>query len=193
MVPSCARRLSRECESPKGGSDEADISAESCSSPARTRVSASDEDPGGPSDPAATSRQGTPATYDGGAVEVAVGIQTGPFERADRLVRPEEFAYVLQHGRRLRMGAFLLVVAERVNEGGGARTRLGITVSRRVGRAVVRNRLKRRIREWFRHERARIQGNLDIVVVARQAAAGLSGCEVARALRAGAQAAGVLV
>lgn len=45
--------------------------------------------------------------------------------------------------------------------------RLGITVSRRVSRrAVDRNRIKRRIRESFRHARVGF-GSIDIVVVAR--------------------------
>ena len=32
------------------------------------------------------------------------------------------------------------------------RSRLGVTVSRRIGNAVVRNRVKRRVREFFRKE-----------------------------------------
>ena len=61
---------------------------------------------------------------------------------------------------------------------GGARSRLGITVSRKVGNAVVRNRLKRRIREWFRSERDRLREPLDLVVIARPQAAALSGTEL---------------
>lgn len=53
--------------------------------------------------------------------------------------------------------------------------RLGVTVSRRVGNAVVRNRVKRRIREWFRQfGRERMVGS-DVVVIARQGAAHLDG------------------
>ncbi len=50
--------------------------------------------------------------------------------------------------------------------------RLGITVSRKVGGAVVRNRVKRRVREIYRRwsERARLPA-LDLVVAARPAAA----------------------
>ncbi len=55
------------------------------------------------------------------------------------------------------------------------RARLGITVSRRVGNAVIRNRLKRRIREWYRTGgRGRVDG-LDLVVIARPPAARLEG------------------
>jgi len=48
-----------------------------------------------------------------------------------------------------------------------------LTVSRKVGNAVVRNRVKRRIREWFRCARASFPGSLDIVVIARRQAAEL--------------------
>ena len=60
-----------------------------------------------------------------------------------------------------------------------ARARLGITASRRVGGAVVRNRVKRRVREWFRTTRP-CAG--DWVVIARSGAVELSARETAREL-----------
>ena len=50
---------------------------------------------------------------------------------------------------------------------------MGLTVSRKVGNAVVRNRVKRRLREWFRHSSARAAGPVDWVVIARPPAAAL--------------------
>jgi len=44
------------------------------------------------------------------------------------------------------------------------RCRLGITVTRKVGTAVRRNRIKRLIREFFRHNRPSLASNLDVVV-----------------------------
>ena len=52
--------------------------------------------------------------------------------------------------------------------------RLGVTVSRRVGGAVVRNRVKRRLREWFRTSDLRHGSAFDCVVIARPPAAALS-------------------
>lgn len=49
--------------------------------------------------------------------------------------------------------------------------RLGVTVSRRVGGAVARNRIKRLVREVFRKNRAALGVPLDVVVIARPAAA----------------------
>ena len=57
-----------------------------------------------------------------------------------------------------------------------------MTVSRRVGNAVVRNRVKRRIREWFRRDEAARSSGLDLVVIARPAAAGLAAGETASLL-----------
>ncbi len=49
--------------------------------------------------------------------------------------------------------------------------RLGLSVSRRVGNAVTRNAVRRRLREVFHSARPEIPGDLDLVVSARPAAA----------------------
>lgn len=49
--------------------------------------------------------------------------------------------------------------------------RLGITVSSKVGKAVVRNRVRRLIRESYRLMEDRVRKSMDIVVVARNKAA----------------------
>ena len=46
-------------------------------------------------------------------------------------------------------------------------SRIGITVTRKLGGAVVRNRIKRRVREVFRRNRSRLTPPLDLVVNAR--------------------------
>jgi len=57
-------------------------------------------------------------------------------------------------------------------------TRLGITVTRKVGNAVVRNRIKRLVREIFRQHRQRLPSGLDIVWVAKQQAGEASFADV---------------
>ena len=58
-----------------------------------------------------------------------------------------------------------------------SRARLGVTVSRKVGNAVVRNRVKRQIREWFRRDGQTLVAGRDIVVIARFSAAELSSAD----------------
>ena len=50
--------------------------------------------------------------------------------------------------------------------------RLGITVSRKIGGAVVRNRIKRLFREVFRKSKAEIPYHLDLVLNAKRGCAG---------------------
>ncbi len=46
-------------------------------------------------------------------------------------------------------------------------SRLGITASTKLGHAVVRNKIRRRIREIYRHHEAELREGIDLVVVAR--------------------------
>jgi len=58
-------------------------------------------------------------------------------------------------------------------------TRLGLTVSKKVGKSVKRNRVKRLIRESFRLSQKQIMPGYDIVVVAKPSAYGLK-CQQAQ-------------
>jgi len=55
----------------------------------------------------------------------------------------------------------------------GSSSRLGLVVSRKVGKAHDRNRVKRRIREFFRTRRISLSALLEVVVVAKPGAASL--------------------
>ncbi|MFM7108117.1 MAG: ribonuclease P protein component [Planctomycetaceae bacterium] len=102
------------------------------------------------------------------------------FPRAARLLRPADFTGV--YGRRKSASAGPIVVYAAPNRCADGGTRLGLSVSRRIGNAVVRNRWKRRIREAFRAVRGRLPPGNDLVVVVRSAAVPV-GAEAARALR----------
>jgi ribonuclease P protein component len=85
------------------------------------------------------------------------------FPKRFRLRRRREFLSVQRGGRRVPTGHF--VVYGRPN--GGRPTRIGITVSRKVGKAHDRNRVKRLVREAFRRHREALPRGLDLVLVAR--------------------------
>jgi ribonuclease P protein component len=55
-----------------------------------------------------------------------------------------------------------------------AECRLGVTVSRKVGSAVERNKVKRRVREFFRLHRTKLQPAHDLLIIARAGADKLS-------------------
>ena len=60
----------------------------------------------------------------------------------------------------------------RYDRSDGGPARLGITVTRKVGNAVRRNRIKRLVREWFRTRKEQLSG-CDLVVIARRGASDL--------------------
>ena len=61
-----------------------------------------------------------------------------------------------------------LVLYARKNRTGG--NRVGVTVSKKLGKAHIRNRVRRRLREVYRLNEERFQSGWDIVVVARSKA-----------------------
>ena len=82
------------------------------------------------------------------------------FTRDDRVRRQADFDRIYA-GKTYAADDVLVVNAARNNL---EHTRLGLSVSRKVGNAVVRNSWKRRIREAFRLQRASFPPGLDIVV-----------------------------
>jgi ribonuclease P protein component len=83
---------------------------------------------------------------------------------------------VQTHGRKHHTRHFLVFLARRdgIGESDLRATRLGITVTRKVGNAVERNHIKRRVREVFRRNHRRLASGYDIVWVAKRSAKGLS-------------------
>ena len=92
-----------------------------------------------------------------------------------RMRRPEDFRRVLRTGRRaggsVVGGHLLLPPASDGEVRSGDPAKVGFIVSRAVGSAVVRNRVKRRLRELMRRRLASLPGGCLLVLRAQPAAA----------------------
>ena len=103
---------------------------------------------------------------------MAVGGES--FPKGARLTRRSEFLALSRRARKLHTPHF--VVLTQPNDRG--ESRLGITVTKRVGNSVTRNLIKRRVREFFRRARGALRSAEDFVIIARQGAESLSLAEV---------------
>jgi ribonuclease P protein component len=89
------------------------------------------------------------------------------FPKASRLTRTAEFALVKKDGKSWIGRHVTLGILQRAGE---SATRLGIITTRRIGQAVVRNRVRRRLREIFRLNQHRLISGVWIVTIARVSA-----------------------
>lgn len=89
------------------------------------------------------------------------------FRTWERVRKRSEFLRVQSSGIKATSGTVVVLAAD----GPMPWTRLGVTVSRKVGNAVVRSGVKRRLREIFRTTKVRWPKGADVVVIARPAAA----------------------
>ena len=92
--------------------------------------------------------------------------RAGARRRRGRLSRSAEFERVYRQGRS-KANRYLVLYAFPREDRAGEEPRLGLSVSRRVGGAVDRSRVKRVLREAFWQEAERLPEGSDYVLVAR--------------------------
>jgi ribonuclease P protein component len=107
----------------------------------------------------------------------------GRVPRRRRLSRSADFERVYRQGRSKGNRFLVLYAFPRPEGGDGAGPRLGLSVSRRVGGAVERTRVKRVLREAFWAEVERLPTGSDYVVVARPDLRGLDEREGVQGVR----------
>jgi ribonuclease P protein component len=88
--------------------------------------------------------------------------------KAERLRHRQDFLRAQAQGKRLHTPHFGLVLAPLATD----RPRLGLVVSRRLGKAAQRNRVKRWLREFFRRHKSGLPA-VDLVIMAKKGAAAL--------------------
>ncbi len=86
------------------------------------------------------------------------------FRRYERIYKKKDYFTIYRQGTRTFSRNFTIIVCK--NPFGYRR--IGITVSRKVGNAVRRNRIKRLIREFFRLEKARLAESHDFVIIGKK-------------------------
>jgi len=99
------------------------------------------------------------------------------FPKAMRVRRRREYLASSRRAERRQTPHFTVLCVPRA-----AGTRLGITVTRKIGGAVQRNRVKRRVREVFRRDPRHLLPDHDLIVIAKQGAAAVAYGDVRREL-----------
>lgn len=148
-------------------SHETYLPAEKAQASAHTWVPHADAYARGSDDAEASPREGPQATD--GLMRPAPGARPRPGR--GRLSRSADFDRVFRNGRSHAGREFVLYVFPRGEDGP---SRLGLSVSRKVGGAVDRNRVKRLVREAFSQEGQSLPSGTDAVVVARHDARSLA-------------------
>ncbi len=104
-------------------------------------------------------------------------MKTGPFRKSARVRSRRDFLKVQDQGSKFSADCLLAAFSPRTDQ----LTRLGLTVSSKVGNAVVRNRIRRHLRELYRREQHSLPKGIDLVLIARSSAAQADHSALARA------------
>lgn len=83
-------------------------------------------------------------------------------KKEERILKRAEFINLNLHGTRYYTENFVVILKQNNSN----TTRLGITVSKRFGNSVKRNKIKRLIREFFRLNKQHIPKGYDIMIIA---------------------------
>jgi ribonuclease P protein component len=86
------------------------------------------------------------------------------FGKDEKIRKRSEYLNIYERGMRKHSANFTVIV---VNNQGSDK-RLGITVTKKVGDAVKRNRIKRLVREFFRLNKYRLASSQDIVIIGKR-------------------------
>ncbi len=100
------------------------------------------------------------------------------FSKKERLLKRKDFVNLNRSGRRIYSKNFLIII----DKNGMEFSRLGITVTKKIGKAVKRNRIKRLVREFFRLNKEKLPKGYDISIIARADVSGLKLQDIEREL-----------
>lgn len=94
------------------------------------------------------------------------------FDKKDRLLKRHQFLFLSKFGKK-EQNKFFIVSHKKSDK-----IHLGITITKKVGKAVFRNKIKRIVREFFRLNKKNLEKQLDIVIIAKKEIAKLNSKEI---------------
>ena len=100
-------------------------------------------------------------------------------KKAYRIKKNNEFQYIFKHGRSFANRQLVIYYAEKP---GQEHFRIGLSVGKKIGNAVTRNRIKRYLRQAFHELEDNIKDEYDIVIIARAQTKDMTFHEVKRSL-----------
>jgi ribonuclease P protein component len=139
---------------------EANISAEQEKKEENPRIPCQDEHQSRTSRDQETSRQGQEEA-------IGLGSLSRSVDKKNRLTRSADFQRVYRKGKSVAGRHAVLYYFDRSEEAGEEGPRLGISVSKKVGGAVVRNQVKRVVKESFDRFQDKVAPDYDYVIIAR--------------------------
>ncbi|KMT58274.1 ribonuclease P protein component [Paenilisteria newyorkensis] len=100
-------------------------------------------------------------------------------KKAYRIKKDDEFQRVFKKGKSFANRQFVVYIFKREDL---AHFRIGLSVSKKIGNAVVRNRIKRCIRQSFHELNEQIDSGYDYIIIARKPAANMDFHEIKKSL-----------
>ncbi len=92
----------------------------------------------------------------------------------ERFRKRKDFLHIYRKGSRYRGKGFILIYLSNDLHF----SRLAVVASRKIGNAVVRNRIKRRFRALYRTNKSLLQGSFDLVIITKKSIGDISWGEV---------------
>jgi ribonuclease P protein component len=86
------------------------------------------------------------------------------FSKEERITKAKDFKRVYENRKVVKNRYLALYFLSKIEKG----KRIGFSLSKKLGRAVVRNRIKRILREIYRLNKHKIKDNLDLVVKVKE-------------------------
>lgn len=96
-----------------------------------------------------------------------------------RIKKNKEFQFVFKQGKSYANRQFIIYVQKKAEQ---PKFRIGLSVSKKIGNSVMRNRIKRRIRQSFFELKDLIKDGNDYVIIARKPAAEMDFHEIKSSL-----------